>query len=246
MFFSKSLNIDVMRHLYNYPVNLNEANSSFIRKYKNLSIHCHKLSGLSIDGDSEIYALDKRGSLKHDIVGTWEVNNMLNMMFGINSTRPLYTDLSGKLFEAITDELNRWLRIYFNEFIDETSIRIKNAAMMLHDIINLPKFSKLLFEYGFGMFLERIPYKYKLVYLKGVGYRYELDKKNQFVGSVNGKQCNTLFNTRYASSWFPTIEECWDNTFYDYGSFSSELCSRVKRTFESWYSATPEFETREM
>ena len=50
-----------MRHLYNYPVNLNEANSSFIRKYKNLSIHCHKLSGLSIDGDSEIYALDRRG-----------------------------------------------------------------------------------------------------------------------------------------------------------------------------------------
>lgn len=235
-----------MRHLYNYPVNLNEANSSFIRKYKNLSIHCHKLSVLSIDGDSEIYAVDKRGSLKRDIVSTWEVNNMLNMMFGINSTKPLYTDLSEKLFDAITDELNRWLRIYFNEFIDETSIRIKNAAMMLHDIINLPKFSKLLFEYGFGMFLERIPYKYKLVYLKGVGYRYELNKKNQFVGSVNGKQCNSLFNTRYASSWFPTIEECWDNTFYDYGSFSSKLCSRVKRTFESWYSATPEFETREM
>lgn len=235
-----------MRHLYNYPVNLNEANSSFIRKYKNLSIHCYRLSGLSIDGDSEIFAIDKRGSLKQDIVSTWNVNNMLNMMFGINSTKPLYTDLSEKLFDAITDELNRWLRIYFNEFIDETSIRIKNAAMMLHDIINLPKFSKLLFEYGFGMFLERIPYKYKLVYLKGVGYRYELNKKDQYVGSINRQQCNTLFNTRYASSWFPTIEECWDNTFYDYGSFSSELCSRVKRTFESWYSATPEFETREM
>lgn len=236
-----------MRHLYNYPVNLNEANSSFIRKYKNLSMHCYKVSGLTVDGDSELYALDKRGSLKQEIVGIYGVNNMLNMMFGINSTRPmLYTIPSGKLFEDITAELNRWLRIYFNEFIDETSIRIKNAAMMLHDIINLPKFSKLLFEYGFGMFLERIPYKYKLVYLKGVGYRYELNKKNQFVGSVNGKQYNNLYNTRYASSWFPTIEECWENTFIDYGSFSSELCSRVKRTFESWYSATPEFETREM
>ena len=236
-----------MRHLYNYPVNLNEANSSFIRKYKNLSMHCYKVSGLTVDGDSELYALDGRGSLKQEIVGIYGVNNMLNMMFGINSTRPmLYTLLSEKLFEDITAELNRWLRIYFNEFIDETSIRIKNAAMMLHDIINLPKFSKLLFEYGFGMFLERIPYKYKLVYLKGVGYRYELNKKNQFVGSVNGKQCNNLYNTRYASSWFPTIEECWENTFIDYGSFSSELCSRVKRTFESWYSATPEFETREM
>lgn len=235
-----------MRHLYNYPVNLNEANSSFIRKYKNLSIHCYKLSGLSTNGDSEIYALDKRGSLKQYIVSTYEVNNMLNMMFGINSTRPLYTNTSEKLFEDITDELNRWLKIYFNEFIDETSIRIKNAAMMLHDIINLPKFSKLLFEYGYGMFLERIPYKYKLVYLNSVGYRYELNKKNQYVGSVNGKQCNNLYNTRYASSWFPTIEECWENTFIDYCSFSSELCSRVKRTFESWYSATPEFETREM
>lgn len=235
-----------MRHLYNYPVNLNESNSSFIRKYKNLSMHCYKLFGLSVDGDSELYALDKRGSLKQDIVSIYGVNNMLNMMFGINSTRSLYTDVSEKLFEAITAELNRWLRIYFNEFIDETSIRIKNAAMMLHDIINLPKFSKLLFEYGFGMFLERIPYKYKLVYLKGVGYRYELDKKNQYVGSINRTQCNTLYNTRYASSWFPTIEECWDNTFYDSGSFSSELLSRVKRTFESWYSATPKFETREM
>lgn len=235
-----------MRHLYNYPVKLNEANSSFIRKYKNLRIHCYKLSGLSTNGDSEIYALDKRGSLKQYIVSNYEVNNMLNMMFGINSTRPLYTNTSEKLFEAITDELNRWLKIYFNEFIDETSIRIKNAAMMLHDIINLPKFSKLLFEYGYGMFLERIPYKYKLVHLEGIGYRYELNKKNQFVGSVNGKQCNNLYNTRYASSWFPTIEECWDNTFIDYSSFSSELCSRVKRTFESWYSATPEFETREM
>ena len=236
-----------MRHLYNYPVNLNEANSSFIRKYKNLSMHCYKLSWSSYDGDSELYALDKRGSLKQDIVGIYGVNNMLNMMFGINSIRPvLYTIPSKKLFEAITAELNRWLRIYFNEFIDETSIRIKNAAMMLHDIINLPKFSKLLFEYGFGMFLERIPYKYKLVYLKGVGYRYELNKKNQFVGSVNGKQYNNLLNTGYAISWFPTIEECWENTFYDYGSFSSELCSRVKRTFESWYSATPKFETREM
>lgn len=236
-----------MRHLYNYPVNLNEANSSFIRKYKNLSMHCYKVSGLTVDGDSELYAVDRKGSLKQEIVGIYGVNNMLNMMFGINSTRPmLYTIPSEKLFEAITEELNRWLRIYFNEFIDETSIRIKNAAMMLHDIINLPKFSKLLFEYGFGMFLERIPYKYKLVYLKGVGYRYELNKKNQFVGSVNGKQYNNLYNTRYASSWFPTIEECWENTFIDYGSFSSELCSRVKRTFESWYSATPEFETREM
>lgn len=236
-----------MRHLYNYPVNLNEANSSLIRKYKNLSMHCYKVSGLTVDGDSELYALDGRGSLKQEIVGIYGVNNMLNMMFGINSTsQMLYTIPSEKLFEAITAELNRWLRIYFNEFIDETSIRIKNAAMMLHDIINLPKFSKLLFEYGFGMFLERIPYKYKLVYLKGVGYRYELDKKNQFVGSVNGKQYNNLYNTRYASSWFPTIEECWENTFIDYGSFSSELCSRVKRTFESWYSATPEFETREM
>lgn len=235
-----------MRHLYNYPVNLNEANSSFIRKYKNLSIHCYKLSDLSIDGDSELHVIDKNGYMRQHIVDIYRVNNMLCMIFGINSTKLLYTNLSEKFFEAITDELNHWLRTYFNEFIDETSIRIKNAAMMLHDIINLPKFSKLLFEYGFGMFLERIPYKYKLVYLKGVGYRYELDKKNQFVGSVNGKQCNNLFNTRYAISWFPTIEKCWANTFVDYGSFSSELCSRVKRTFESWYSATPEFETREM
>lgn len=230
-----------MRHLYNYPVNLNEANSLFIRKYKNLSIHCYKLSGLSYTGDTPIEALDKFGNIRKDIVNEYMVSHLIKMIFGINMTDSVFDSYSNseKLASPIVDELNKWLRLYFNEYIDETSIPCKNAALMLKDIINLPKFQNYLFSKGFGMLLDKIPHKYHLVHAEGLGYRYEVIPGKQPVGFENGKIVNGIINGIAVKYWFESPEDCWQRTFKDYGSFSSELCDRIKRTFDSWWSATP-------